>query len=127
MVTDMFWLWHQHPVERHSLLILCATLTAILCSMWSPVLADSQDIENVRKGEASLIFSSGFVRPSMPIEGVVAPLNGDAQTTSNRMILGTGDLCYLQLTKTSKIEVGGHVTIYRRINEIFHPAKGKYL
>ncbi|MDE3224960.1 MAG: OmpA family protein [Nitrospirota bacterium] len=43
------------------------------------------------------------------------------------MILGTGDLCYLQLTKTSKIEVGGHVTIYRRINEIFHPAKGKYL
>lgn len=127
MVTDMFWLWYQHPIERHSFLILCVTVTTILFSVGSPVLADSLDIQSVRKGEASLVFSSGFVRPSMPIEGIVTPLNGDAQTTSNRMILSTGDQCYLQLSKTSKIEVGGHVTIYRRINEIFHPAKGKYL
>ncbi len=78
-------------------------------------------------GEAALTFSAGFIRPTMPIEGVVGPLNADAQTTSNKMILGAGDLCYLQLTNAGAVEAGAHVTIYRRINEIFHPAKGRYL
>nr|MBI3614401.1 OmpA family protein [Nitrospirota bacterium] len=108
-------------------LTVCAALTTGLVLIQAPASADHPGIESVRMGEAALTFSSGFVRPSMPIEGIVAPLNADAQTTSNKMILGTGDLCYLHLTKASTIEVGAHVTLYRRINEIFHPAKGKYL
>ncbi|MFM8552891.1 MAG: flagellar motor protein MotB [Nitrospiraceae bacterium] len=114
-------------MDRRLFLALCAVLTVTLLSVPAPASADQPGIESVHMGEAALTFSSGFIRPSMPIEGIVNPLNGDAQTTSNKMILGTGDLCYLNLTKSSAIEVGGHVTLYRRINEIFHPAKNKYI
>ena len=114
-------------MNRRLFVTVCATLTAGLLLVQAPASADHPGIESVRMGEAALTFSSGFIRPSMPFEGIVAPLNGDAQTTSNKMILGAGDLCYLQLTKSSQITVGEHLTIYRRINEIFHPAKGKYL
>lgn len=123
----MFRLWHQRPMNHRLFVTVCATAAAGLLLVQAPASADHPGIESVRMGEAALTFSSGFVRPSMPIEGVIAPLNADAQTTSNKMILGTGDLCYLHLTKASTIEVGAHVTLYRRINEIFHPAKGKYL
>lgn len=114
-------------MNRRLFATVCATLTAGLVLVQAPASADHPGIESVRMGEAALTFSAGFIRPSMPVEGVVGPLNADAQTTSNKMIMGTGDLCYLQLTKASAIAVGAHVTIYRRINEIFHPAKGKYL
>lgn len=114
-------------MDRLCVPILSGTLTTVLWLAPLPVSADHPGIESVRMGEAALTFSAGSVRPSMPVEGIIGPLNADAQTTSNKMIMGAGDLCYLQLTKTSKIEVSGHVTLYRRINEIFHPAKGKYL
>lgn len=130
MVTPMSRFWRQKPRRRRLdrfLFLTLATLTTGFGLAPSPVSADHPGIESVRMGEAALTFSSGFVRSTVPVEGTVAPLNGDAQTTSNKMILGAGELCYLQLTKSSKIEVGGHVTIYRRINEIFHPAKGKYV
>lgn len=109
---------------------LILTLAGIcLSTLWplSSAFPISDDINSVRLGEASLTFSAGFIRRSMPMEGVITPLNGDAQTNSNKMILGEGDLCYLKMAQNSRMSPGDHLTIYRRTKEIFHPTKGKYL
>jgi chemotaxis protein MotB len=114
---------HRITVAIPAFAVICLSLLWPLPSAF-PI---SDDINTVRLGEASLTFSSGFIRRSMPIEGVITSLNGDAQTNSNKMILGEGDICYLQMAKNSRMSPGDHLTIYRRTKEIFHPAKGKYL
>jgi len=113
------------PVAR---LLLALVTAATAASISLPrAFSASPDINSVKLGEAAITFSAGSVRRTMPTEGVVSPLNGDAQTATNKMILGAGEICYLQLTKTSRLAAGDYVTLYRRNSEVFHPAKGTYL
>src|SRR5581483_7707372 len=92
------------PSARMLLALLSVTTAAL--ALVPAAFPASPDINTVKLGEAAVTFSSGYIKRSMPTEGVVSPLNGDAQTATNKMILGFGDICYLQLTKTSRLAVG---------------------
>lgn len=115
------------PPRIAALLLLLSS--AVSAPFWAaaPARSATPDINTVKLGEAALTFSAGAIRRNMPTEGAVTPLNGDAQTATNKMILGSGDLCYLQLYKSSRIKTGDYLTLYRRNREIFHPAKGTFL
>lgn len=105
-----------------SALLICAVLGG---SIEAP--AQAQDAQSVRLGEAALRFSAGYIRETIPMDGVVNSLTGDNQTTGNRMLVGGSDTVYLRLASPGEAAVGDLYTVYRRIRKVFHPATGRYL
>ncbi|MGH7228741.1 MAG: OmpA family protein [Nitrospiraceae bacterium] len=89
--------------------------------------AADADLQAVMRGEGAIGYSSGFIRTSVPVDGVVSQLTGDNQTTGNRMLIGMTDLLYLRFRQPEEVAPGDLYTIYRRIREVFHPQHGHYL
>ncbi len=89
--------------------------------------AADADLQAVTRGEGAIAFFSGFIRTSVPVDGVVSQITGDNQTTGNRMLIGMTDLLYLRMNQPEDVSPGDLYTIYRRVREVFHPQYGKYL
>ncbi|WP_447978933.1 OmpA/MotB family protein [Candidatus Nitrospira bockiana] len=70
---------------------------------------------SVRLGEQALAFSSGFIRESVPVHGVVT------KTPYSRMIVGQTDTVYARMEDPSEVAPGSLYTVYRRIHPVFHP------
>lgn len=94
-----------------------------------PGTAASQEAQSVKLGEAALRFSAGFIRETMPQDGIVNFITGDNQTTGNRMILGWrgSDVLYLKLHHLDDAAPGDLYTVYRRVHKVFHPLTKRYL
>ncbi|MBI3602846.1 MAG: OmpA family protein [Nitrospirae bacterium] len=92
-----------------------------------PAPPDPTGLRSVTRGEAALTFSSGFIRHSLPLEGVVSQITGDSQTTGNKLLLGKGDVTYLHMARPEDVTPGDLYTLYRRVHEVFHPTQGSYL
>lgn len=84
-------------------------------------------LQRVKGGEGALAFSSGFIRPTMPLDGVVHRLTGDTLSAGNRLLVGMGDTIYLKLANVEAAAPGDYFTLYRRVQEVFHPLRGNYL
>ncbi len=89
--------------------------------------AAEADLLAVTRGEGAIAYSSGFIRMSVPVDGVVSQLTGDNQTTGNRMLIGMTDLLFLRFSHLEEVVPGDLYTIYRRIREVYHPQRGNYL
>ena len=89
--------------------------------------AQAQDAEIVRTGEAAFAFASGAIQKTTPRDGIVNLITGDNQATSNRMLLGKGDVFYLKLTNPTDVAVGDLFTVYKKVRKVFHPLTNTYL
>lgn len=107
------------------LFVLCLAAAALLASpsAWSATRA----LDRVQFGEGALAFSSGFIRPSLPIIGTISAITGDNQTSGNRRLLGKGDLIYLTPSQDGAIALGDVLTVYRPVHEVFHPLDRRYM
>lgn len=101
---------------------------AILLSLATALFGTSADaatapraLDRVQYGEDALAFSSGFIRDSLPVEGIVSAVTGDNQTTGNRRLLGKGDRIYLSLKNPEAVRPGAVFTLYRHVHEVVHP------
>ncbi len=115
-------------------LLRFAAWSIAFCAIWTganllpaPAFADNEDLDTVRYGEDALAFSSGFIRKSLPLEGLVLQVSGDSQSMPNRVLLGAGNVCFIRLAKNHQFVVGDRVTFYRRIHEVPHPMTRKLL
>lgn len=125
----------MHPPVKAFLGPLLRVLTApilfwALLVLPTPALSDPADLtglNSVRFGQAALTFSAGFIRQSLPVDGAVSQITGDTQTTGNKLLLGMGDVTYVKLIKPEEFAPGDQLTLYRRIQEVFHPANKRYL
>ncbi|MGE3151090.1 MAG: OmpA family protein [Nitrospiraceae bacterium] len=84
-------------------------------------------VESVVRGDQHWAFPAGFIRFSMPSEGVVNQVTGDSQVSGSRMLVGGSHRLYLKLKAGSDTTVGDLLTVYRRQHKVFHPVTGKYL
>lgn len=91
----------------------------VLCAL--PAGADDLRDQRLPAGEAALVFSSGFIRPMMPLDGVVVGVADD------RRLVGSGDLVYLKMAYADDYAEGDLYTLYKREREVFHPSNGRYL
>src|SRR5215510_826530 len=109
------------PLKLPLVLLALALLSSIVPTAWA------DDVESIRFGDKALAYSSGFILPSTPQDGVVNLVTGDNQTTGDRMIVGQKDTAYLRLKNPDEVAVGDYYTIYERPRKVFHPATGQYL
>src|SRR5262245_51699783 len=109
------------PLKLPLVLLALALLSSIVPTAWA------DDVESIRFGDKALAYSSGFILPSTPQDGVVNLVTGDNQTTGDRMIVGQKDTVYLRLRNPDEARVGDYFTIYKRARKVFHPATGEYL
>jgi len=84
-------------------------------------------LQGLTRGDGAIAFFSGFIRMSVPVDGVVGQVTGDNQTTGNRMLIGMADLLYLRMSQPEEVSPGDLYIIYRRIREVFHPQYGNHL
>ncbi len=100
------------------------TTWVLVAFLAGPALAappsDPRD-ERLPAGEAALVFSSGFIRQMVPLDGVVAGVADD------RRLVGSGDLVYLRMAYPDEYAEGDLYTLYKREREVFHPTTGHYL
>lgn len=91
------------------------------------VLAQTQNADAVRHGEAAMVFSSGAIQKTTPRDGIVNLITGDNQSTGNRMLMGRQDVFYLKLDNPAEVAVGDLFTVYKRARKVFHPVTKEYL
>jgi hypothetical protein len=104
--------------------IRALAVSLLFCLGPGVVSAASTDLRDERlpAGESALAFSAGFIRPMMPLDGVVAGVADD------RRLVGAGDLVYLRMAYGGEeYDEGELYTLYKREREVFHPATGQYL
>lgn len=97
-----------------------ALLAAVVLWAVPAIAADSGD-EDLPVGEAAVAFSSGFIRPMVPLDGMVVGVADD------RKLVGSGDLVYLKMAYADDYAKGELYTLYKREREVFHPVHGHYL
>ena len=107
-------------------LILLALILGINGSLQG-ALAQTEDANSVKTGEAALAFAAGAIQKSSPRDGIVNLITGDNQTTGTRMILGKPHVFYLKLDNPSDVAAGDLFTVYRRVRKVFHPVTKQYL
>ncbi len=112
-------------VNRLTTFLLPPLAWAMLLSQGA--FAADADLQAVTRGDGAIAFFSGFIRMSVPLDGVVSQITGDNQTTGNRMLIGMADLLYLRMNQPEEVSPGDLYTIYRRVREVFHPQYGKRL
>src|SRR5438093_5866006 len=112
-------------VNRLTTFLLPPLAWALLISQGA--FAADADLQGVTRGEGAIAFFSGFIRMSVPVDGLVSQVTGDNQTTGNRLLIGMADLLYLRMNQPEEVSPGDLFTIYRRVREVFHPQYGKYL
>ncbi|MFQ5931056.1 MAG: OmpA family protein, partial [Nitrospiraceae bacterium] len=81
----------------------------------------------VQTSDAFYASPAGFIRDTLPVNGMVSTITGDNQTTGTRRLRGSRDQLYLELINPEKVTLGDLFTIYRRIHKVFHPLTGTYL
>ena len=91
------------------------------------VLAQTQNADAVRYGEAAIVFSSGAIQKTTPRDGIVNLITGDNQSSGNRMMMGRQEVFYLKLDNPAEVAVGDLFTVYRRARKVFHPVTKEYL
>jgi chemotaxis protein MotB len=91
------------------------------------VLAQTQNADAVRHGEAAMVFSSGSIQKTTPRDGIVNLITGDNQSTGNRMLMGRQDVFYLKLDNPADVAVGDLFTVYKRARKVFHPITKEYM
>jgi chemotaxis protein MotB len=85
-------------------------------------------LQRVKVGEGALAFSSGFIRPTAPpLDGLVHRITGDNLSAGNRLLVGGSDVIYLKITNPEGAAPGDYFTLYRRVQEVFHPLRGNFL
>ncbi len=73
-------------------------------------------------------FSAGFIRFPAPYDAQVSQITGDNQTTGNKRLLGgSNQIFYLELSNPQEAAPGDKFTIYRRVKKVYHPVRGHYL
>ena len=73
-------------------------------------------------------FSAGFIRFPAPYDAQVSQITGDNQTTGNKRLLGgSNQIFYLELSNPQEAAPGDKFTIYRRVKKVYHPIRGHYL
>ncbi|MEE9204349.1 MAG: flagellar motor protein MotB [Nitrospirales bacterium] len=111
-----------------SLLVL---IPVLLATGWaagiSSVFAADLGFATAQPSDAFYASPAGFIRETLPLEGMVSTITGDSQFTGNRRLLGSRDQLYLDLTNPEEVTPGDLFTIYRRIHQVFHPLNGTYL
>lgn len=111
-----------------SLLVL---IPVLLATGWaagiSSVFAADLGFATAQPSDAFYASPAGFIRKTLPVEGMVSTITGDSQFTGNRRLLGSRDQLYLDLTNPEEVTPGDLFTIYRRIHQVFHPLNGTYL
>lgn len=112
-----------------SLLLL---IPVLLATGWatagiSSVFAADLGFVTAQPSDAFYASPAGFIRETLPVEGMVSTITGDNQFTGNRRLLGSRDQLYLDLTNPEEVTPGDLFTIYRRIHQVFHPLNGTYL
>lgn len=100
---------------------LCA-----LALIGQPV-AWADDLDEIRFGEAALMYAAGSIRLSTSQDGFVNVITGDNQTIGDRMQLGQRDTLYLKLKHPGDAAVGDLFTVFKRTRKVFHPATGEYM
>jgi chemotaxis protein MotB len=91
------------------------------------VLAQTQNADAVRYGEAAMVFSSGAIQKTTPRDGIVNLITGDNQSSGNRMLMGRQEVFYLKLDNPAEVAVGDLFTVYKRARKVFHPVTKEYL
>jgi len=91
------------------------------------VMAQTQDPDSVRLGEAALAYAAGSIQKTTPRDGLVNLITGDNQSSGDRTFIGAGDSVYLKLDNPHDVAVGDLFTVYRRIRKVFHPVTREYL
>lgn len=91
------------------------------------VMAQTQDVDSVRLGEAALAYAAGSIQKATPRDGLVSLITGDNQASGARTVLGAGDSVYLKLDNHRDVALGDLFTVYRRVRKVFHPATQEYL
>lgn len=84
-------------------------------------------VENVVRGDQPWAFPAGYIRLSMPSEGMVNQVTGDSQVAGSRMLVGGTQRLYLKIKPGSEVVAGDLLTVYRRQHKVFHPATRQYL
>ena len=85
-------------------------------------------LQQVKSGEGALAFSSGFIRREpLPLDGMVSRITGDNLASGNRLLVGLGDVIYLKLANPEAAALGDYFTLYRRVQDVYHPRRGNYL
>lgn len=108
--------------------IILAVLLSWGCLLPGGVMAQTQEAESVRLGEAALAYAAGSLQKSTPRDGLVNLITGDNQASGARTVLGaTGSSLYLKLDNPRDVAVGDLFTVYRRIRKVFHPVTHEYL
>ncbi len=106
-------------------------IPVLLATGWaagiSSVFAADLGFATAQPSDAFYASPAGFIRKTLPVEGMVSTITGDNQFTGNRRLLGSRDQLYLDLTNPEEVTPGDLFTIYRRIHQVFHPLNGTYL
>lgn len=84
-------------------------------------------VESVVRGDQHWAFPAGYIRVSMPSEGVVNQVTGDSQVAGSRMMIGGTQRLYLKIKPGSEVVTGDLLTVYRRQHKVFHPITRQYL
>jgi chemotaxis protein MotB len=84
-------------------------------------------VESVVRGDQHWAFPAGYIRLSMPSEGVVNQVTGDSQVAGSRMLVGGTQRLYLKIKPGSEVVAGDLLTVYRRQHKVFHPVTRQYL
>ncbi|MEC4890929.1 MAG: OmpA family protein [Nitrospira sp.] len=91
------------------------------------VMAQTQETESVRLGEAALAYAAGSIQKVTPRDGLVNLITGDNQASGARTVIGAGDSVYLKLDNPHDVAAGDLFTVYRRVRKVFHPVTREYL
>lgn len=107
-------------------IVLAMAFLVTLCP--HPGLAQVEDAESVKFGEAALTFAAGSIQKQTQKDGIVNLITGDNQTTGDRMLVGgKPDVFYLKLNNPTGVAAGDLYTVYRRVRKVFHPLTKEYL
>lgn len=120
----------QHPQRNRPMKTSMPLIMVLLIGLGAlpdGSLAQTQDVEAVRHGEAALVFSSGAIQKTTPRDGIVNLITGDNQSSGNRMLMGKKDVFYLKLDNPAEVTVGDLFTVYKRARKVFHPVTSEYL
>src|SRR5438093_12065971 len=106
-------------VNRLTTFLLPPLAWALLISQGA--FAADADLQGVTRGEGAIAFFSGFIRMSVPVDGLVSQVTGDNQTTGNRLLIGMADLLYLRMNKSEAVSTWEHIYISSRVHEYIIP------
>ncbi len=106
-----------------SLVFILLVLTLSAGLLWYPVPLYSADRTDsiIPAGQSALTFSAGFIRPGVPMHGVVV------QPGTTRSVYGAGDLLFVRFGAEEEAMPGDLYTLYKKRHRVLHPASGQYL